>query len=264
MPRSSTGKWVSRVGATGGGRRYHGQRPVNWYAALVLIVLVGLASVAFSRYEYTHAKTLAVQPAVGTTSYAGYAIDICGKLLPALPVSTNASTAGVSTPGSGVLNVSPKTPAQAGNHATLGLFFSQYHGIALSADSITVLPTKTYKNGDSCPAGTPFGGQKGVVKAQYWPNLLAKSPVPVNGSPADYKIGSRTLVTVGFVPSSSPLKRPPTSTIDAMLEFASSVQGGVTTTAPPATTTPSSSVPSTSTPSSGPTAPTTAPQSKKK
>lgn len=46
------GKWVARAAATGGGRTYRGQRPINWYAALVLIILVGLASVVVSRMDY--------------------------------------------------------------------------------------------------------------------------------------------------------------------------------------------------------------------
>ena len=52
MARSSSGKSVARAAATGGGATYRGQMPVNWYAALVVIVLVGLGSVAFAKYHY--------------------------------------------------------------------------------------------------------------------------------------------------------------------------------------------------------------------
>src|ERR1700678_853182 len=57
MARSSTGKSVARAAATGGGTSYRGQMPVNWYAALVLIVLVGIASVAFARYNYSKTQS---------------------------------------------------------------------------------------------------------------------------------------------------------------------------------------------------------------
>ena len=52
MARSSSGKSVARAAATGGGATYRGQMPVNWYAALVVIVLVGLASIALAKYNY--------------------------------------------------------------------------------------------------------------------------------------------------------------------------------------------------------------------
>jgi len=42
MPSNSTGKWVQRAATTGGGRTYRGQMPVNWYASLVVICVVGL------------------------------------------------------------------------------------------------------------------------------------------------------------------------------------------------------------------------------
>ena len=54
MARDSTGKWVARAASTGGGRTYRGQAPINWYASLVVIVIVGLLLVGFSRYQRTH------------------------------------------------------------------------------------------------------------------------------------------------------------------------------------------------------------------
>jgi len=42
MASKSTGKWVERAATTGGGRTYRGQMPVNWYASLALICIVGL------------------------------------------------------------------------------------------------------------------------------------------------------------------------------------------------------------------------------
>ncbi len=40
---NSTGKWVERAATTGGGRTYRGQMPVNWYASLAVICIVGPA-----------------------------------------------------------------------------------------------------------------------------------------------------------------------------------------------------------------------------
>ena len=126
MPRNSTGKWVARAAATGGGRTYRGQRPVNWYAGLVVIIVLGLASVLFARYEYQHPKKAAsVAPLVGTHWYAGIAFDECGTKLPTLAASSNASTLGMTTTGNGVIDISPLTKQQAGVHATLGQFHDQ-------------------------------------------------------------------------------------------------------------------------------------------
>ena len=97
MPRNSTGNRVSRAAATGGGRTYRGQMPVNWYAGLVGIVILGIVSIVFARYEYQHHKTAAkVQPAVGTTLYAAYDINICG---------TSQAPLAASSGGAGVMSV---------------------------------------------------------------------------------------------------------------------------------------------------------------
>ncbi len=83
MARSSSGKSVARAAATGGGTTYRGQMPVNWYAALVVIVLVGIASIALAKFNYNKTPTV-VEPTVGTTWHAGLAFDICGTMEPAL------------------------------------------------------------------------------------------------------------------------------------------------------------------------------------
>ena len=99
--------------------------PVNWYAALVLIVLLGIGSVILARHNYTK-HTHAVPPIVGQTWHAGLAIDICGTAEPALPATASGSSNGLTTTGSGVLLIAPKTSSEAGNNATLGKFASEY------------------------------------------------------------------------------------------------------------------------------------------
>lgn len=248
---------MSRAAATGGGRTYRGQVPVNWYAGLVAIVILGLASVVFARYEYQHRSTAAtVSPAVGQTLYAGYAFDICGKLLPGLPANSSGTSAGLTTPGGGVIQVSPKTSAEAGNKATFGLFLAEYSGgLSVSATNVTVAAHKTYKNGEVCPKGTPDAGKKGEVTAETWPNAVTTQGTALTGDPGLYKIAARSLITVGFVSANTNLKRPPQSTINGMLEFAGSVANGTTSTT--TTTPPSTSVPSSSTTTTAPTGSTT-------
>jgi hypothetical protein len=62
MANNSTGKWVQRAATTGGGRTYRGQMPVNWYASLVLICVVGLFLVGLSRYQLSHRSTTSSGP----------------------------------------------------------------------------------------------------------------------------------------------------------------------------------------------------------
>jgi hypothetical protein len=140
MPSSSSGKWVARAGATGGGRTYRGQVPTNWYLALVLLVLVGIASVVYSRSEYRSAALAdTTPPTKGTTWYAAYSLDICGTQRSPLPSNEISPTVqSFYTTGDGVIVVAPKTTTDAGPHATLGKFTTAYAGLALSATSLTV------------------------------------------------------------------------------------------------------------------------------
>ena len=169
MARSSSGKSVARAAATGGGATYRGQMPVNWYAALVVIVLVGLGSVAFAKYHYNQTPTV-VEPTVGTTWHAGLAFDICGTIEPALPASPTSATTGLTTTGSGVLPIAPKTASEAGNNATLGKFAQGYTGFTLTNTSLKYPSAKVpeYTNGEKCAAGTPDAGKAGEVQARWW------------------------------------------------------------------------------------------------
>ena len=108
MARSSSGKSVARAAATGGGATYRGQMPVNWYAALVIIVLVGIGSIALAKYNYNKVPAV-VEPTVGTSWHAGLAFDICGTMEPALRPRRSSAKTGLTTTGSGVLLVAPKT-----------------------------------------------------------------------------------------------------------------------------------------------------------
>ncbi len=249
MARDSTGKWVQRAGATGGGRTYRGQVPVNWYVALVVIVVVGLASVAFARYEYrsTAAASAGVAPVVGTTWYAGMAASICGTTMTALPASPSTDTAGITTTGGGVVKIAPKTSAQAGKHATLGQFVAGYAGLRLTATQIEYPGQKVYANGDKCASGTPDAGKTGVVIVEYWPHAIdsTEKGTVVKGDPASLKLGENSLFTLGFAPAGTALPRPSESVVAAVLQAASGASTSTTTT--PTATTPTTAAPTSTT-----------------
>ena len=246
MARSSSGKWVSRAAATGGGRTYRGQVPVNWYAAIALIVVLGVGSVVFARYEYQNPSTpsSSVPPTVGTTWFAGFDFDVCGKQLPPVPSNgSSSSTKAFYTTGSGVITVAPKTNAQAGTNATFGRFVAGYRGMKVTSTELSV-PTGTkavtYKNGQRCPTGTPDAGKTGTVVVDYWASAFASKAKPqrVQGDPGGLRFSANQLITVGFVPAGTTLPKPNGTVVTALLQAQAST---TTTTAPvSSTTTPAS------------------------
>ena len=262
MARSSSGKSVARAAATGGGATYRGQMPVNWYAALVVIVVVGLASVAIAKYHYNQTPT-ANPPTVGTTWHAALSFDICGTTQPALTASPASSTSGLTTTGDGVLLIAPKKDSEAGANATVGKFASEYQGLTLTNTTLKYPDAKVpeYKNGDKCAAGTPDAGKKGEVLARWWVvttqtknNQLVQTSGVDSPKPADLKLLNRQLITVGFVPAGTTLPKPPGSTITALLQVLTGTQPVVTTTTTtPASATPTSAPPATTTTSAPPT-----------
>jgi hypothetical protein len=255
MARSSSGKSVARAAATGGGATYRGQMPVNWYAALVVIVLVGVASIAFAKYHYDQTPAV-VEPTTNTTWHAALAFDICGTMEPALAASPTTATTGLTTTGDGVLLVAPKTASEAGNNATLGKFAEGYDGLTLTNTTLKYPSAKVplYKNGQKCAAGTPDAGKVGEVQARWW---VLTTKTGKNGQleqaggltsvhPADLKFQNRQLITAGFVPDNEALPKPPASTITALLQVLAGTQpvattttvaGATTTTVPAAVTT---------------------------
>jgi hypothetical protein len=242
--------------------------PVNWYAALVVIVLVGLLSVALSKYHYNQTAA-AVEPTTNTTWHAGLAFDICGTMEPALPASTASATAttGLTSSGSGVLQIHPKDSSESGNNATLGKFAQGYTGLTITNNTL-LYPSKTvpeYKDGQKCATGTPDAGKVGTVQARWWvlTTVSSNHEEPVGGlttkSPADLKFQNRQLITVGFGPADQPLPKPPGSTVIALQQTLAGAGPVATTTTAPATT--STTVPSTtsSVPASSTTTSTTKP-----
>ena len=282
MPRSSTGKWVARAGATGGGRTYRGQAPINWYAALVLIVIAGLVSIAFARMDYQRGAVASTVPPVkgGAPWFAAVTFDVCGAQRPPLP-SNALDTAKQSfyTTGNGVITISPKTTGAAGHNAVLGKFVSSYKGLVLSATELrlpaspssssskTSKKTKTtassgttLRNGQRCPAGSKDAGKKAFVTVSYWPNAFSSKAKPstVQGSPATLRFTDDQLITVGFVPSGTKLPKPNGTIVTALLDAsAGSASAPTAPTAPVTPTAPTTPAPSTTpTTASGSTSPT--------
>ena len=259
MANNSTGKWVQRAATTGGGRTYRGQMPVNWYATLTLIIVVGLLLVGFSRYQLTHKSTSSAgPPTTSQTWYAGLGINVCGTFEANLPADTNKATTGFVANGNGVVTVAPKNSSESGSNATLGKFVSNYKGLELTNSTLRYPGKSTYTNGNVCPKGTPDAGKPGVVIVYSWPSFTAKTGSETPGDPQKLLFQNGQLITMAFVPANTTIPKPPAAVITSLIT-ADQAGPATPTTAP--TVTPATNPTPTSTPATtattAPTSPTT-------
>jgi hypothetical protein len=254
MARQDSGKWVARAAATGGGRSYRGQMPLKWYGSLVLVVLVGIVSVIYSRYERQN-PVAGTPPVVGTHWYAALSIDVCGTIQPSLPTNPN-STAnpGIHTDGDGVIRIEPTKKTDSGNNATLARFVATYPKFGLTSTSLTIPSEKAHTNGEKCPKQTPDAGKAAKLQIRVWPSAQPPGSLPptTTTDPSDVKLANDQLITVAFVPAGTTIPKPSAAAITAMLQAVSQSGSTSTTTSPislsTSTTAPTSS--STTAPSS--------------
>ena len=246
MAQSQSGKWVSKVAATGGGRSYAKQRPTNFYAAIAVIVVLGLVSIFFARAEFqsNHGTTTttksAVKPAVGTTSYASLATDVCGTLQPSLPAQPATTTSPLLVEDGGIVKIAPTKASEAGTNANVSLLATRYNGLSVSSTKLALpanssSPAVSYTNGEACPAGTPDAGKKGQVAISYWPSFASTTPT-VTTNPAAVHFTENSLMTIAFVPQGAKILKPSGATIQKML-IATQTAPTTATTAPVTTTT---------------------------
>ncbi len=244
MASSNTGGWVRKVGATGGGRTYRRRRPINYYGVLIVICVLGVASIALARYDYQHpagaASSTTGAPTTSDTWYAAYSISTCGSTQAALTTNPTSASAGAIALPDGVIKVHPVSKSQTGSNATLALFVDGYKWLIVTKDELVVPPTgaatksTTWTTGTKCPKGTKDAGKTGQVEIGYWKNLSATTAATAT-TPAGVRFTPNMLVTIGFVPVGAVPPRPPSSAVDAMLAAIS--PSTTTTTAAQGTTT---------------------------
>src|SRR5579875_2466563 len=154
MGKASSAKKVARAAGIGGGRTSRGRRPWAYYSVVALIVVLGVVGAWQSRNNrlaQINANGTGSPPAVGSTSEAAFAVDICGKFQPNIKPTKDA--VGLTTNGDGIIHMHPYTKAAAGKNATLGLFASSI-GLTLNAAEVQMPGGHLYLNGDKC-GGTP-------------------------------------------------------------------------------------------------------------
>jgi hypothetical protein len=249
VAKSATGKLVSRIGASGGGKTYKKARPNNYYGILFVIVVLGLTSVVFSRYEYQNPTTAATGPAPqpGTTWFAALSINNCGTQI-TLPTDTNYK-GGFVVLANNVIKIAPVGAADSGNNATVGQFANEYVGLTASSSTLAIpsatgvaQPSLTFHNNTNCAAGTKYAGQLATIRFAYW-SSLAQGAAKITTDPSSIKLTPDMRITMAFLPASVKVPAPAQGTVSAMLtDVAAASASTSTTTLPLVTTTTSPSL----------------------
>lgn len=202
MSKDPIGRKVARAAATGSRRKTaSSQRPLGWYGAIAAVLILGTSSVWYSRYEYLHPPK-PIQPVIGSHWQAAIGFDVCGKILPNLAKPKNATSSGITTQGDGVIQIAPRTAADAGANATLGRFVSNYRGLVLTSSSLRLPGGTTYSNGDKC------GNTPASVRIETWDSLAATKGTIYQGNPSSLKFVNGEIIAVGFLPPNAALPEP--------------------------------------------------------
>jgi hypothetical protein len=244
VAKSATGRWVSRVGASGGGKAYKKTRPGNFYGAIALVVIFGLLAVVLARYDYQHPNKHAagVSPRIGQTWYAGLSIQACGARLPYLTTDATNKTAGFTVLSGNVIRISPTSASDSGNNATLSQFADEFNGLIASTTQLSVPkptgvanPATSYTNGQACPTGSKYAGQVGKVTYAYWTAYGKKPTVTTN--PTTIKFTNQMRVTMAFDPVNITPLTPTIKTDELLLAYNTAPATTTTIVTPIATTT---------------------------
>lgn len=199
----SAARKVARAAAAGSKTATRTRKlPLGWYGGLAAVVVLGSATVAYSRYQSLHPASK-VQPTVGTHWLAAVGFDVCGKMQPNLKKPSNAQVAGITTLGDGLIHIDPKNSSQAGLNATLGAFAAAYPGLVLQPGKLHLPGGKTYVNGGHCGKATAR------LVVETWSSLAATKGTLHTGNPTAVRLRNGELITVAFVPASAKIPPPP-------------------------------------------------------
>lgn len=250
MPKGSIGRRVARAAATGGSRAYRGRAPIGWYAALVMICVVGVGLIGYSRYEANHpattttSTTTTIGPGPNSHWYAALTVDICGKTS-TLPLSTNTKASGITSIGNGLIYISPNSVPNfqdfSGNLATLSQFVIYYKPPMVLTSTELQLPKsgktaeKLWRNGELC------GSKPGLVQIKTWKTTTAPTGEIVH-DPGKVKFSNGQMITVAFLPVGATIPQASRATQTQLNLLVAESTAPTTTTVPlPSTSTPAGS-----------------------
>ncbi len=206
MANRESSRRVARAQAAGSRTRARREIPVGFYSALAVIVVAGVASIGYSKYELDRPAGSAaspVQPAVGSTSYTAIGFDGCGSFAKPLAASSGKGS-GISSIGKGVLKVHPATASEAGSGANLAAFIRSYKGLSIFGNGFK-LPGQA-----AVSAAAGCHGSPAVFGIYLWSSLLSTKPT-LYTDPAKVLLKNDQVITVAVVPKGAHVPQPPTA-----------------------------------------------------
>jgi hypothetical protein len=198
---------------------------MGWYAAIALVVVLGVAGIVLSRAEYRQELAAGADDSAPVANqdhwHAAYGIYACDEFLPAL--TDERDPKGIHSHGDGIIHIHPFVRSAAGRNATLAVF-ADATGLELSDSRIKVPGGDTYKAGD-----TKCNGKDAIVQVKVNEKVITTDV-------DKFKLNNGDLVTIAFAPKGAELPPPPSAADLARLDPQTDeiVPEGETTT-PPAT-----------------------------
>jgi hypothetical protein len=121
-------------------------------------------------------------------------VDVCGTWLANAPAA--GLDTGVHSHGDGLIYIHPFTAAEAGNHATLGLFLERGKWKA-TQDTLDLWDGTEHHNGDACPTGGP-------AAVRWWVDGVEQKGDPSVFTPANGQVIVLSFNPAGVVPGTAP------------------------------------------------------------
>jgi hypothetical protein len=199
MGRASSSKKVARAASTGGGRTARGARPLGWYAAITLVVVLGVAGIVFSRQERRTelASGGSVAPVANVDHWhAAYGVYLCDSFAPSLTDETDPK--GIHSHGDGIIHIHPFVRSSAGKNAVLGVF-ADATGLKITDKELQVPGGKKYTAND-----TKCGDKVGIVQVKVNDKV-------VTNDVRNIRLHDQDLITIAFAPEDAELPKPPTA-----------------------------------------------------
>ena len=189
-----------RAASTGGGRTARGSRPVGWYAAIVLVVVLGVGGIVTSRAERRTelaASNNLIPPVANKDHWhAAYGVFLCDAF--ASPITDERDPKGIHTHGDGVIHIHPFLRSVSGPKAKLKVFTDTVK-MTLNDKEIRLPGGKFYKEGS-----TKCDGKPGIVQVLVDGKLITKDV-------ANIVFKERQLITIAFAPKGTKLTPPPSA-----------------------------------------------------
>ena len=268
MPRNSISRRVARAASIGGSRSYKQRTPLGWYTIVLVVCVVGLGLIVFSRHEREvaseNASTTTTTTQANTTPptstdhwQEALSVDICGKVVN-LPRSADL-TSGIITDGNGVVDIEPGRAGKdakqfEGANATIGKFLKA-EGVSLTSTSLR-LPNSVGKNAGSYADGRKCGTKPGKLQVNIWATPTSATSYSAAPSPLTNFSANGEMFMLAFVANGASVPKPPGA--DLVTAFIKSqtttttvttttIKSGTTTTTKPSSSTTTTTKPSSST-----------------